>query len=255
MRKSYSSSGSWYTSRCAKAVLNRKRSKLDRIRRKYTTETTPKANGYWRVVKVDLENGREYKRDELFESYEEAEADCKKCQQEWQEQAWDNREYSSMEYQLRYLTAEQVAAEKKRELEAWRSYLRKSYLDPMEPATFTACCIKLMADMQNRVKRQSASDISKMRHDQKDLFGPWQGYGGRAKLWACTHFEPGSQEVSCWGMFVLDSLFGSLKIRIKRFDSTKSYMVWLGNTDEAAADFEKGMLQVLKMEINGKKQV
>ena len=228
---------------------------MEETRRNGKTVSTPKVDGYWRVVKVDLENGNEYKNDELYESREEAEVDREKCQRKWKEHAWDDREYCTMEYQLRFMSLEEVAEEKRRKLEAWRSYLRKAYLDPIEPATFTACCAKLMIDMQKRVRKLSADDISMMRQDEKELYSPWQAYGGRAKLWACTHFEPGNQEVSIWGMFVLDSLFGSLKIRIKKFESIDDYTAWLDNTDESADAFEKRMLYVLRMEINGNEQV
>ena len=107
--------------------------------------------GYWRVVKVDLEDGTEFKNEELFESREEADSSCEKCQQEWKEHAWDNREYLSMEYQVRFVSVEEVAEEKRQKLEKWHNYVRKTFVDPIVPATFTSCCQKLLTDMHQKV--------------------------------------------------------------------------------------------------------
>jgi hypothetical protein len=119
--------------------------------------------GYWRVVKVDLEDGTEFKNEELFESREEADASCEKCQQEWKEHAWDNREYLSMEYQVRFVSMEEVAEEKRQKLDKWHNYVRKTFIDPIVPASFTSCCQKLLTDMLQKVDKLSKSDISKMR--------------------------------------------------------------------------------------------
>ena len=121
--------------------------------------------GYWRVVKVDLEDGTEFKNEDLFETREEAETGCEECQKKWKEHAWDDREYLSMEYQVRFVTFEEVAEEKRQMLEEWHSYVRTTYLDPVVPAIFKTCCQRLVTDMQQRVEKQSKSDISKMRHD------------------------------------------------------------------------------------------
>ena len=74
--------------------------------------------GYWCVVKVDLEDVKEFKNDELFETREEADASCEKCQQKWKEHAWDNREYLSMEYQVRFVSIEESL---RKNVKNWKS--------------------------------------------------------------------------------------------------------------------------------------
>ena len=203
---------------------------------------SPRSNaGYWRVVKVDLEDGTEFKNEELFESREEADASCEKCQQKWKEHAWDNREYLSMEYQVRFVSMEKVAEEKRQKLDKWHNYVRKTFVDPIVPATFTSCCQKLLTDMHQKVEKLSKSDISKMRHDGKQLYSPWQTYGGGAKLWAYIQLESGSQKVSFWGMFTKDSLFGSISQRIEIFDCIEDFKAWVADTFQAATAFEKCM--------------
>ena len=206
--------------------------------------------GYWRVVKVDLEDGTEFKNEDLFETREEAETSCEECQKKWKEHAWNNREYLSMEYQVRFVTFEEVAEEKRQKLEKWHSYVRTTFLNPVVPATFKTCCQRLVADMQQRVEKQSKSDISKMRHDGKRLYSPWQTYGGGAKLWAYMQLEPGCQKVSYWGMFAKDSLFGSIYKRVEIFECIADFKTWLADTDQAAETLEKCMLNSLHDIIN-----
>ena len=207
--------------------------------------------GYWRVVKVDLEDGTEFKNEELFESREEADASCEKCQQEWKEHAWDSREYLSMEYQVRFVFMEEVAEEKRQKLEKWHNYVRKTFVDPIVPATFTSCCQKLLTDMHQKVDKLSKSDISKMRHDGKQLYSPWQTYGGGAKLWAYIQLESGSQKVSLWGMYTKDSLFGSISQRIEIFDCIADFKTWIADSNQAAGILEKRMLDALERNIKG----
>lgn len=207
--------------------------------------------GYWRVVKVDLEDGTEFKNEELFESREEADSSCEKCQQEWKEHAWDNREYLSMEYQVRFVSVEEVAEEKRQKLEKWHNYVRKTFVDPIVSATFTSCCQKLLTDMHQKVDKLSKSDISKMRHDGKQLYSPWQTYGGSATLWSYIQFESCSQKVSLWGMFTKDSLFGSIRQRIEIFDCIVDFKTWIADSNHAAGIFEKRMLDALERNING----
>ena len=52
--------------------------------------------GFWRVVTVDLESGTESKGDNLYETREEAEARCKELDSNLKENAWDIREYESI---------------------------------------------------------------------------------------------------------------------------------------------------------------
>ena len=113
-------------------------------RRRLETEFVPFVGGYWRVVKVDLEDGTEFKNEDLFETREEAETNCEECQKKWKEHAWDNREYLSMEYQVRFVTFEEVAEEKRQKLEKWHSYVRATFLNPVVPATFKSCCQRLV---------------------------------------------------------------------------------------------------------------
>ena len=202
--------------------------------------------GYWRVVKVDLEDGTEFKNEELFESREEADSSCEKCQQEWKEHAWDNREYLSMEYQVRFVSMEEIAEEKRQKLEKWHNYVRETFIDPIVPETFTLCCKKLVADMQQKVNKLSISEIGKMQHDGKQLYSPWQTYGGGAKLWSYMQFESDSQKVSYWGMFVKDSLFGSIYQRIEMFDSIEEFKTWIADAFQAANVFEKCMRDSLQ---------
>lgn len=201
--------------------------------------------GYWRVVKVDLEDGTEFKNDELFATREEADASCEKCQKEWAKNAWDSREYASMEYQVRFVSAEEVAEEKRQELEKWRSFVREAYFKPLVPETFSLCCQKLVTALQRKVKKLSEGEISEMRQDEHRLFSPWQTYGGGAKLWCYLQLESGSQKVSLWGMFTKESLFGSICKRVEQFDSLDAFKTWLADTPQAASVFEKSMLDTL----------
>lgn len=73
--------------------------------------------GYWRVVKVDLEEGTEFENEELFETRGEADASCEMCQKKWKEHAWDYREYLSMKYQVRFVPIEAVVEDKCQKLE------------------------------------------------------------------------------------------------------------------------------------------
>ena len=207
--------------------------------------------GYWRVVKVDLEDGTEFENEELFETREEAEASCEKCQQKWKEHAWDSREYLSMEYQVRLVSMEEAAEEKRQELEKWHNYVGKTFVYPIDPATFTLCCEKLVAEMQQKVNKLSKSKICKMQHDGKRLFSPWQTYGGGVKLWSYLEFESGSQKVSFWGMFTKDSLFGSIRLRIEIFDCIADFKTWIADTFQAATVFEKCMRDGLQRNMEG----
>lgn len=163
-------------------------------RRRLETESAPFVGGYWRVVKVDLEDSTEFKNEDLFETCEEAEACCEESQKKWKEYGWDNREHLSMEYQVRFVTFEEGAEGKRQKLEKWHSYVRTTFLYPVVPTTFKSCCQKLVADMQQRVEKHSKNDINKTRHDGKCLYSPWQTYGG-AKLWAYMQLESGSPKV------------------------------------------------------------
>ena len=220
--------------------------------------TTDKAiaakSGYWRVVKVDLEDGTEYKNDKLFRSREEAEESREKCQRKWQQDAWDSREYRTMEYQLRFVTKEEVDEEERQEEEAWQNYLRDTYYAPIVPAKFRECCQNLIADMQQRIEKHSEEDIEKLRHDKKDVYSPWQEYGDGAKLWAYLHLEPQSQKVTYMGMFVKDSLFGSFHITIKEFDSLSDFKSWLADSGQAAAALEERLMDALLCSIGMKQE-
>lgn len=209
--------------------------------------------GYWRVIKLDREDGEEYKDDEFFTTLEEAEANCKACQLQWREDADDIREYSSMEYQVRFVTLADVAEEKRQKLEKWHSFVREAYLDPIVPAKFKSCCQRLVADMLQRIERPSKEDLSEMRHDGKALFSPWQAYGGCAKLWAYMQLEPGSTKVSYWGMLTQRSLAGSIRHQIAVFESVADFKVWLVDTNHAAEVLEKSMLDMLHETVNSDK--
>lgn len=215
------------------------------------TTSVQNNTGYWRVVKVDLEDGTEFKNEELFESREEADASCEKRQQEWKEHAWDNREYLSMEYQVRFVSMEEVAEEKRQRLEKWHNYVRKTFVEPIVPTTFKSCCQKLVSTMQQKVDKLSKKDISKMRHDRKHLYSPWLTYGGGAKLWAYIQFESGNQKVSLWGMYTKDSLFGSIIQRIEIFDCIADFKAWIEDSNQAVDILEKRMLDALERNING----
>ena len=207
--------------------------------------------GFWRVVTLDLENSTESKGDNLYETREEAEARCKELDSNLKENAWDIREYESVQFLARFFTFEEVAEEKRQMLEEWHSYVRTTYLDPVVPAIFKYCCQKLVVDMQQRVEKQSKSDLSEMRHDGKRLYSPWQTYGCDAKLWAYLQLEPGSPQVSYWGMFTKDSLCGSILKRIDNFECIADFKTWLADTNQATETLEKCMLNALHENING----
>lgn len=104
--------------------------------------------------------------------------------------------------------------------------------------------------MQQRVEKLSKDEVSKMRHDGKQLFSPWQEYGGDAKLWAYMQLESGSAKVSYWGMFVKGSMFGSIYKRIEIFECMADFKTWLADTDQTAEIFEKCMMNALYESIN-----
>lgn len=239
----------WQTQRNKRIVDYLIVSKMEE-RRRHEEESAPITGGYWRVVKVDLEDGTEFKNDDLFETREEAEASREECQKKWKDHAWDYREYLSMEYQLRFVNFEEVAEDKRQKLEKWHTYLRTTFLDPLDPATFKSCCQMLVVDMLQRVEKLSASDLSKMRHDGKQLYSPWQSYGGGAKIWAYMQPEPSSPKVSYWGMFAKDSMFGTIYQRIELFESIADFKEWLANTSKATEIFEKCMKEALDRNIN-----
>ena len=206
--------------------------------------------GFWRVVTLDLENSTESKGDNLYETREEAEARCKELDSNLKENAWDIREYESVQFLARFFTFEEVAEEKRQMLEEWHSYVRTTYLDPVVPAIFKSCCQRLVVDMQHRVKKQLKKDISIMRHDGKCLYSPWQAYGGDAKLWAYMQLELGSLKVSYWGMFTKDSLSGCIYKQIGDFECIADFKAWLADTKRAAETLEKCMLSALHESIN-----
>ena len=210
----------------------------------------PAIAGYWRIVVVDVENRTETKGDDLFETLEEAETSCKERWKNWEEQAWDFREYRSIEYKVRFFTFEELAEEKRQMLEEWHSYVRTTYLDPVVPATFKVCCQRLVVDMRHRVEKQSKNDISKMRDEGTRLYSPWQTYGCDAKLWAYMQLEPEGLEVSYWGMFTKNSLYGCICKRVGTFECIADFKTWLADTNQAAETLEKCMLNALHESIH-----
>jgi len=214
------------------------------------TGATTAADGYWRVVKVDLEDGEEYKDDKLFGTSEEAMAYCDARQRKWEKDADDIWEYRSMEYQVRFVTQEELAEEKRQKLEEWHTFLRKTYLDPLVPATFKSCCQRLVLEMLKKVERQTEKELSNMRHDGKSLYSPWQAYGGTAKLWTYMQLESGSSAVSYWGMFTQRSMAGALCHRIAVFDDIEDFKAWLKDTNQAVEVLEKKMLEALNNSIH-----
>ena len=206
--------------------------------------------GFWRVVTVDLENGTESKGDNLYETREEAETRCKELDSNLKKNAWDIREYESVQFLARFFTFEEVVEEKHQKLEKWHSYVRTTYLDPVVSAAFRFCCQRLVADMQHRVEKQSNNDINKMRHEGKRLYSPWQTYGCDAKLWAYMQLEPEGSEVSYWGMFTKNSLYGCIYKRIRIFESVEDFKTWLADTNQATETLEKCMLNALHESIH-----
>ena len=155
-----------------------------------------------------------------------------------------------MEYQVRFVTFEEVAEEKRQKMEKWHSYVRTTFLNPVVPTTFKTCCQRLVVDMQQRVEKQSKRDISRLRHDGKRLYSPWQTYGGGAKIWAYMQLEPGCQKVSYWGMFAKDTLFDCIYKRIEIFECIAEFKMWLADTNHATETLEKCMLNALHDIIN-----
>lgn len=195
----------------------------------------PTADGYWRVVKVDLEDGTEFKDENLFETRVDAEDYRKECQRKWQENAWDEEEYNSMDYQLRFVTQEEATEEKRKKRKEWQAYVRTSFYDPMVEDTFITCCQKNVADMKRRVENVSEKEISNMRHNEKQMYSSWQTYGGGAKVLTYMQPEPDCQEVSYWGMFLKDSMFGSIGVKIEKFDRIEDFKTWLEDISQATS--------------------
>lgn len=208
-------------------------------------------NGYWRVIEVNLDWNNENAEKELYETREEAEAICKEKQDEWEKRAWDYREYESLEYQVRFISLEELAEEERQKLEHWHSYLRTSYLDPIEASTFSGYCQTIISNMLQKLNKLSSSDIQRLRDEEISLYCPWQAYSAFAKIWAYMQLGPESQEVSFWGMFVQNSLFGTISTRIEKFANIDDFKSWLANSSQAATVFEERLMDALQSSING----
>ena len=215
-------------------------------------ELNKKTDGYWRVAQVNLDYDMEFNsvvnKEELFEKREDAEARLKEYQEE-QERMSELRDYIYTDYQLRFVSNKRLEAEKRQKLEKWHEYLRTSYLDPLKPEVFSSCCQKLITSMKEKLDKLSVSDIDRIQNEVGQYFCPWQSYAVKAKIWSYVRFEEDSEKVSYWGVFVQETMFGTLAKRIESFDCLADFRSWLENTNQAAALLEENMLDALKSSI------
>ena len=62
--------------------------------------------------------------------------------------------------------------------------------------------------------------------------------------------EPEGLEVSYWGMFTKNSLYGCIYKRIRIFESVEDFRTWLADTNQATETLEKCMLNALHESIH-----
>ena len=105
---------------------------------------------------------------------------------------------------------------------------------------FADCCRKMLIWLDRRVRELVDSEKRRQMGYGTALYAPWQYFYGESKVFAFIRFEK-QQQLSLFGQFAGSTLFGTIIVDIRKFNSCQAFLEWTESIDDAVAQFVSKM--------------